>query len=92
MTFGSLLKEFLDSSPISRDEYQDKFGMTYYTMHKYFTNKSLPGYRFIYKLKKAGMDISKIFNRDVHLETIEEWERENGKSKDSKVLTNKEEF
>ena len=88
MTVGEIIKEFIESK---KDELKDvkdyevMFGISYYTLHKYLSNKRLPGYALLYNLKKHGLDISKLFLEKVFDETIIEWEEENDSDKYSKV-------
>lgn len=78
MTFGELLKEFLEGKNLRVEDYEDKFNMSYYTMHKYLSNKVLPGYHFLYQLKKQGFNLSSAFTKEVFDETLEEWRDQKG--------------
>jgi transcriptional regulator with XRE-family HTH domain len=90
MTFGDHLKEFIESKKYSKEEYLDRFEMSYFTIHKYFQNKSLPGYEFLFRLKKAGFNVNKIFTSEVYEDTIAQWEIINNKKRSNSKTPVKE--
>lgn len=94
MTVGELIKEFIESKKDTvfknvRD-YKLMLDVSYNTLHKYYGNKRLPGYALLYKLQRAGMDISILFKRDVFINTITEWDKDEGPEKYSRVMDNED--
>ena len=77
MTVGELIKEFVESKKLKKKDYKDQFGVSYTTIHKYYSNQRLPGYKLLCDLKYSGMHISKLFEKDVLGATLREWKSHN---------------
>lgn len=92
MTIGTLLKEFIQSKKGDLkvvSDYEKVFGIKYHVLHKYLEDKRLPGYDILFRLKRAGFNVNKIFTAEVYKNTIAKWKAENNK-KDIEGFKNSE--
>lgn len=64
MTIGEQIRRFVEDKVPDKKDYVEKLGMSYNSMHKYFTDQRLPGFYVLKRLRSLGMDIHSLLQSE----------------------------